>query len=91
MMAFLLGTHSSLEPLIFRQDAINAWQKYQDTGLHVTGDEVITWLDTWGEENEQSAPACHKWKKRMPAMRIEWSRRQKARLAPALRLYRASP
>ncbi len=44
----------------FRQDAINAWQEYQDTGLHVTGDEVITWLDTWGEENEQTAPVCHK-------------------------------
>lgn len=46
----------------FRQDAINAWQEYQETGLHVTGDEVIAWLDTWGEENEKAAPApvCHK-------------------------------
>ena len=44
----------------FRQDAINAWNKYQETGLHVTGDEVMTWLDTWGEENEQAAPVCHK-------------------------------
>lgn len=60
LMTWLLGIHSSLEPLIFRQDAINAWQEYQDTGLHVTGDKVITWLDTWGEENEQTAPVCHK-------------------------------
>ena len=44
----------------FRQDGINAWKEYQETGLHVTGDEVITWLDTWGEENEQAAPVCHK-------------------------------
>lgn len=46
----------------FRQDAINAWQEYQETGLHVTGNEVIAWLDTWGEENEKAAPApvCHK-------------------------------
>lgn len=44
----------------FRQDGIRAWNKYQATGLHVTGDEVIAWLDTWGEENEQAAPACHK-------------------------------
>lgn len=44
----------------FRQDAINAWNEYQETGLHVTGDEVVAWLDTWGEENEKAAPICHK-------------------------------
>lgn len=42
----------------FRQDAINAWNEYQETGLHVNGDEVIEWLDTWGEENEKAAPVC---------------------------------
>ena len=44
----------------FRQDGIRAWNEYQETGLHVRGDEVIAWLDTWGEENEQAAPVCHK-------------------------------
>jgi len=44
----------------FRQDAINAWKEYQETGLHVTGDEVIAWLDSWGEENEKAPPLCHK-------------------------------
>jgi predicted transcriptional regulator len=44
----------------FRQDAINAWSEYRETGLHVTGEEVVAWLDTWGEENEQAAPLCHK-------------------------------
>ena len=44
----------------FRQDGIRAWNEYQATGLHVTGDEVIAWLDTWGEEDEQAAPVCHK-------------------------------
>ena len=44
----------------FRQDGIRAWNEYQATGLHVTGDEVIAWLDTWGEENEPVAPVCHK-------------------------------
>lgn len=44
----------------FRQDAIHAWNEYQETGLHVTGDEVVAWLDTWGEENEKAAPICHK-------------------------------
>ncbi|MHB1351757.1 MAG: CopG family ribbon-helix-helix protein [Thiobacillus sp.] len=44
----------------FRQDGIRAWNEYQETGLHVTGDEVIAWLDTWGAENAQAAPVCHK-------------------------------
>lgn len=44
----------------FRREALASWQEYQDTGLHVTGDEVIAWLDTWGEENEKAAPVCHK-------------------------------
>ncbi len=43
----------------FRQEAIDAWQEYQETGLHATGDEVMAWLDTWGEENEKAAPVCH--------------------------------
>jgi predicted transcriptional regulator len=43
-----------------RQDAVNAWVECQETGLHVTGDEVIAWLDTWGDENERVAPVCHK-------------------------------
>ena len=42
-----------------RQDAINTWKEYQETGLHVTDQEVITWLDTWAEENEKEAPVCH--------------------------------
>ncbi len=44
----------------FRQDAINAWREYQESGLHVTGEEVMAWLDTWGEEIEKTAPLCHK-------------------------------
>jgi predicted transcriptional regulator len=44
----------------FRKDALNAWQEYRETGLHVTGDEVMAWLETWGEENETAAPVCHK-------------------------------
>ena len=44
----------------FRQDGIRAWNEYQATGLHVTGDEVIAWLDTWGADAEHAAPVCHK-------------------------------
>lgn len=43
----------------FRQAAIDAWNEYKETGLHVTGDEVITWMKTWGEDSENDAPACH--------------------------------
>lgn len=41
------------------QDALKSWEHYQATGLHVTGDEVIAWLKTWGEEDEKPAPECH--------------------------------
>lgn len=44
----------------FRKDALDAWQEYRETGMHVTGDEVVAWLETWGEEDETAAPACHK-------------------------------
>ncbi len=43
----------------FRQDAVNSWNEYQETGLHVTGDEVIKWLNTWGTDDEKDEPECH--------------------------------
>jgi predicted transcriptional regulator len=41
------------------QDAINAWKEYQATGLHATSEEVISWLNTWGEGDEQGLLECH--------------------------------
>lgn len=43
-----------------RHDTLKAWEEYQETGLHVTGDEVIAWLATWGDDKEQAAPVCHR-------------------------------
>ena len=43
----------------FRQDAVDSWNEYQETGLHATGDEVIQWLNTWGTDDEKDAPECH--------------------------------
>jgi predicted transcriptional regulator len=43
----------------FRQDAVNSWNEYQETGLHATGDEVIKWLNTWGTDDEKDEPECH--------------------------------
>lgn len=42
-----------------RQDVWQAWHEYEETGLHVTGDEAIAWLETWGAEGEKDAPKCH--------------------------------
>ena len=43
----------------FRQDAVNSWNEYQETGLHATGDEVIQWLNTWGTDVVKDEPECH--------------------------------
>lgn len=44
----------------FRQDTLKAWEAYQETGLHITGDEALAWLETWGDSNEKAAQVCHK-------------------------------
>lgn len=43
----------------FIADAEAAWQDYQETGLHLTGEEVSAWLATWGTEDETDPPQCH--------------------------------
>ncbi|ACQ67656.1 MULTISPECIES: CopG family ribbon-helix-helix protein [Candidatus Hamiltonella] len=44
----------------YRKNALAAWQEYQETGEHITAEEALNWLDTWGTPNEKSAPTCHK-------------------------------
>ncbi|MEJ0019073.1 MAG: CopG family ribbon-helix-helix protein [Acetobacteraceae bacterium] len=43
----------------FRQEAMSAWTAYQETGRHLTGEEVRTWLEGWGAETEAAMPGCH--------------------------------
>ena len=43
----------------FRQEALESWEEYQQTGLHLTGEEVQDWLSTWGTDQEAEAPQCH--------------------------------
>lgn len=43
----------------FDQAAIDALEEYQETGLHLTGEEVFAWLETWGTDEESEPPACH--------------------------------
>lgn len=43
----------------FKQEALASWVAYQETGQHLTGEEVRTWLKTWGTEDEKAVPECH--------------------------------
>lgn len=43
----------------FKQDAVRAWQEYQRTGLHVTGEEMDRWMASWGTDRELPPPECH--------------------------------
>lgn len=42
------------------QEALQAWQDYQETGLHITWQEAQTWMQSWGTDDVQAAPLCHK-------------------------------
>lgn len=43
----------------FKQEAVASWKAYQETGRHLTGQEVRDWLNTWGTEEETEIPRCH--------------------------------
>ena len=42
-----------------RQEGIAAWEEYQRTGLHLTGDEVRGWVDQIRRGEKVSMPKCH--------------------------------
>ena len=44
----------------FKQEALASWAVYKETGRHLTGQEVRTWLNTWGTSDERAVPECHK-------------------------------
>ena len=44
----------------FKTHVLRSWQQYQETGLHVTDDELVAWLETWGGEQEVEAPQCRR-------------------------------
>ena len=43
----------------FTQEAQASWAAFQETGRHLTGEEVRQWLATWGTDSEQEMPECH--------------------------------
>jgi hypothetical protein len=40
-------------------DVMAAWSHYQQTGLHLSGDEADAWLKALEENGTSTPPACH--------------------------------
>ena len=43
----------------FKLEALASWTAYQETGRHLTGQEVRDWLNSWGTDKETKIPKCH--------------------------------
>jgi predicted transcriptional regulator len=43
----------------FLRDALAAWEEYQATGLHLTGEEADEWLERLEAGESSNAPECH--------------------------------
>lgn len=43
----------------WRQEGIKAWEEFQQTGLHLTNQEVVDWMDKIIQGNEEPMPKCH--------------------------------
>ncbi len=43
----------------FKQEALDSWTAYQETGRHLTAQEVRSWLNNWGTADEKEIPPCH--------------------------------
>jgi predicted transcriptional regulator len=43
----------------FKQEALASWKAYQETGVHLTHQEIGDWLDSWGTDREKEVPKCH--------------------------------
>jgi len=44
----------------FKQEALASWAAYKETGRHLTGQEVRSWLNTWGTDEESAVQDCRK-------------------------------
>lgn len=43
----------------WRQEGIRAWQEFQLTGLHLTNNEILEWMDKVIAGDSESLPKCH--------------------------------
>lgn len=41
-----------------KRDTERAWEEFQATGQQVTAESVEDWLNSWGNEDERTAPKC---------------------------------
>ncbi len=57
----------------FKQEALVSWATDQETGWHLTDQEVRIWLNTCGTEDEEIVPECHDFDKPSPALVIQAS------------------
>ncbi len=44
----------------FRKEALDAWERYQSTGLHVTGEEADAWLAELEAGSDVEPPRAHR-------------------------------
>jgi predicted transcriptional regulator len=43
----------------FKEEALASWTAFQETGRHLSGDELRDWLKSWGSDSEAELPDCH--------------------------------
>ncbi len=43
----------------FNQSCITSYEHYKETGLHVTHEELVPWMDSLFADHELPAPVCH--------------------------------
>ena len=43
----------------WERESLEALKEMDETGLHVAGEEVMAWLESWGADDEKPAPECH--------------------------------
>ncbi|MCB1675451.1 MAG: CopG family ribbon-helix-helix protein [Halioglobus sp.] len=43
----------------FKQDALRAWESYQEHGLHLTLEEADAWLEKLATGEDAELPNCH--------------------------------
>ncbi len=44
---------------LFRREAVDAYEHFQRTGLHLTGEEVDAWLEKLANGEGAEMPECH--------------------------------
>ncbi len=43
----------------FDEHTLRSMQEYEETGLHLTWEEVRSAMETWGTDDERELPECH--------------------------------